>query len=184
MAKTKKRRWEVQETCVCLNFINLLRNVRSEVQSRVDRGKEPEFYREEILRGLMAYEINGQQFTFSTIPNELGGVRWFIHCPKCNGRTMKLYLPTRYPDREQKYLCSKCHRLMQTSLLRGKSKNYKTIIRPLKRMQKLKDILMNGRHTPEQAQPLLEEYEKLQNDLKNTPEYRLWKFKVENGGLG
>ena len=184
MATARKRKWEAQETCVCFNFTNLLRNVRSEVQTRIDRGKEAERYREEIHSGLRAYEINNQQFTFSTIPNKLGGVRWFVHCPKCNCRTMRLYLPTKFPDREQQYLCSRCHHLMQTSLLKGKSKNYKTIIRPLKRMQKLKDILMNGRHTPAQAHPILEEYERLEKDLKDTPEYRLWKFKVEHGGLG
>jgi len=184
MPAARKRKWEAQETCVCFNFINLLRNVRSEVRTRVDRGKEPERYRAEILAGLEAYEVNGQRFKYSTVPNRLGGVRWYVRCPKCDSRTMKLFLPTRYPDREQRYLCAKCHRLQQTSLVKGKSKKYKTIIRPLKRMQKLKDMLMNTHLTPDEAKPLIDEYENLSKNLKNTPEYRLWKFKMEHGGLG
>jgi hypothetical protein len=181
--KKVRQRWEAVETCVCFNFVNLLRNVRRDVQKRISRGTEGDRYRQEILNNLLKFEINGQRFTYATAKNKLGGVRWFVNCPKCGRKKMKLYLPTRFPDREQLYQCSACHRLKVTSYLRGKSYKYKSFIRPLRRMQKIKDALLNKRCPKDKAQELLAEYESLERVLKNTPEYRLWRFKVEHGGL-
>jgi transposase-like protein len=169
------------EMCVCFNFDTLFANIHKEVVKKFGDGRENDHYKEEVTNSLKAFSLNGQQFTYQTMTTNMGGNRWYVTCPRCGKPKRRLYLPDKYDDREQRYLCSTCHRLRTLSMINGKSPKYKTIIRPLKRMQALKEKLMKGNMKPELAAKLLDEYESIEKALKNSPDYRLWRFNVEHG---
>jgi len=169
------------EMCICFNFATLFRNIHADLNRRRSDFWSSE-YLAEYNRHLDSFSLNGQKFVFVGMPLPLkGGKKFFVLCPKCGKKKLKLYLPNRYEDREQRYLCSDCHGLVTIAVLKGKSIKYKTIVRPLKRMQRLKEMLLHDKMTPEKAEPLLREYEELESSLKNSPEYRLWKFNMEHG---
>lgn len=63
----------------------------------------------------------------------------------------------------------------------GQNKLYKKVTRPLKRMQEIRDKLERGHLTSKKIQELLDEYEKLEQEVKNCPEYRLYAFKKKQG---
>jgi len=174
-----RKKYEPVELCACFDFIELFDKVRCEVSEAF-----PELRQSERLKviesNLQLFQIDGQHFTYERKSIGHGGYRWYVRCPKCNMPKNKLYLPTRLMDREQKYLCRACHRLRFLSELDGKTERYKTIIRPLKRMQAIKDVLLKRRIPTKDATDLLDEYEKIESSLKNSPEYRLWKFKTEH----
>lgn len=170
------------EMCVCFNFETLFANVRKEVGRKIGENCDPESRNQEIINNLNAFSLNGQKFTYQITKVGWGGVRPYVLCPRCGKQKIKLYLPDKYDDREQRYLCRTCHRLKTLSEMNGKSPKYKNIIRPLKRMQVLKDMLLKkSRMDPEQATKLLDEYELLEKSLKNSPDYRLWRFNLEHG---
>jgi len=176
----RPRKYQPIEMCVCFNFERLFKNVKEEVIRKLGKTRRGEEYHREIEKNLFLFELNGQKFEYVTMSMTFGGV-WFVICPKCRKIKRKLYLPNKYEDREQRYLCSSCHGLRTLSAMNGKSPKYRAIIRPLKRMHALKEAIMNKKMSTEKRAALLDEYEAIENTLKNSPAYRLWKFNVEHG---
>ncbi len=134
-----------------------------------------------VLEELKNFKLNGQTFDVEheAMPN--GGIRWYVKCPECMVRTTILYLPTQLEDREQKYLCKYCHKLKPASLRYGSSTYYLKILKPIKRLDKVKSLLLNKRLKPDETTKLLDEYEALKKELNSCAEYRLIKFKQEHG---
>ena len=174
------RKYVSIESTTCFTFGNLMRKVKAEIRRKFtdSHGKDLEKL---IYNSLRVFTMNGQVFDYESNPNHLGGVRWYVKCPKCGKRCLKLYLPSKYKDREQLYLCQDCHQLKNHSLLLGTSKKYKKVIKPLIRLEKIRRVLLRRHMTPEKAKPYLNEYERIEQDLAVSPEYRLWKFQKEHG---
>jgi len=176
----KPRKYRPIEMCVCLNFQRLISNVRDGVIAKTGKQGGPE-YREEIRRNLELFEMNGQKFKYFFSEKGFGGGSWFVICPKCGKPKNRLYLPNKFDDREQLYLCQDCHLLRPLCVMSGKSTTYRKIIKPLKRMQAIKEMITNRKLSTERSARLVDEYEKLEKDLKASKEYRVWKFKTEHG---
>jgi hypothetical protein len=136
-----------------------------------------------MLLRLKRFSINEQTFEYRSKKNYLGGFRWYVLCPRCRKPNLKLYLPNRYKDKEQLYLCKKCHGLKNSSSLSGATNKYKKVLKPLKRLETIKIILLSKGISPEKADPLLEEYERIERELKASPEYKLYKFQNEHSIL-
>lgn len=177
MAKPRIR--QPVEMCVCFNFATLFKNIQEELNNR-RRDCWSDEYIDEFMRNLSSFSLNGQKFDFTSMDLPFGGKKFFVLCPRCRQKKRKLYLPNRYEDREQRYLCPKCHTLATMVTLKCKSPKYRSIVKPLRRMQWLKEKLLKDSITPEKAAPLLKEYEAIESSLKNSPEYRLWKFNMEH----
>jgi hypothetical protein len=174
------RKWAPIESTISFNFNNLLKRVREHLE-----GQYPEATREQITYkigdSLKTFSINNQVFNYEAVPNTLGGVRWFVLCPECSKKSLKLFLP-KLPDREPLYLCKDCHRLKPSSMLLYNNKKYKHITRPLNRLDKIKKkLLCRKKLSTEEVEALFKEYDKIEEKLVNSPEYRLWKFKREHG---
>src|SRR5438105_1537891 len=61
---------------------------------------------------LMLYlRQTGQPVTLESTATHFGGRRWWLLCPKCEGRYGKLHLPS--PD--EKFTCRLCHALVYQS---------------------------------------------------------------------
>jgi hypothetical protein len=134
-----------------------------------------------IKESLKLFSINNQYFEYGAIPNTLGGLRWFILCPKCGKKSLKLFLP-KLEDREPLYLCKDCHKLKPNSMLLFNNKKYAHITRPLSRMEKIKKQLLRKKNmNPEELDKLFKEYDRIEQRLITSPEYRLWMFKKEHG---
>lgn len=170
------------ESTTCFSFQNLVKKVKNNVRNRFPGKKEEEF-REIMFKALSAFELNGQKFEYDFSLNHLGGERWFVKCPKCKNPCLKLFLPSKYKDREQKYLCKNCHKLKNASILLGSTKRYKKVVKPLKRLEWLRNQLLKKSMTPEKAKPFLDEYEHIEKELASSPEYRLFKFQKEHGAI-
>ncbi len=168
------------ESTTSFSFFNLVRRVKNELKK-----KSPDLESEEFLNTMMqslrTFTINGQTFDYTYVRNHLGGVRWYVLCPKCTKQCLKLFLPSKYEDRDQLYLCKNCHNLKNVSLLLGATKRYKKVVKPLKQLESLKKQLMRRNLSPEKAQPMLDEYDRIETELAASPEYRLYKFQKEHG---
>jgi len=140
-------------------------------------------FMDEFHANLNSFTLNGQKFTFSSVSVGLGGYRFFVNCPRCGSKRLILYLPKGYTSHEQQYLCVKCHNLRMFSKQNFSTTRYKKVVRPLKRMQRIKKKLLERYLKPEDSTKLLEEYEMLEKTLKNSPDYRLWKFQMEHKNL-
>lgn len=183
MAKRKKTRYEAVEDTTAFDFSNLAKRIKEQIKI-----KKPDISTEDInlliLKNLKKFTINNQYFDFHVIPVKFGGMRWYVKCPKCESICSKLYLPTKFTDRIQKYLCKDCHKLRNRSLILGSTKKYKEVVRPIKRMEIIRDSLLKTHIPKEKAELLLKEYEDLENKLKNSNEYKLWKFRNEHSKQG
>lgn len=175
-----ERKWISVESMSCFNFTHLVKKIKGGLKN-----KYPDASSEEIQKltgkNLANFKLNEQTFEFETKPNNFGGVRWYVKCPKCGLACTKLYHPTTHRDREKLYLCKLCHKLKNASLLMGGSKKYKKVVRPLKQLEKIRSDLMRKNMTPDKAKPLLDEYERLERELSSSAEYRLWKFQKQHG---
>jgi hypothetical protein len=192
------------ETATSFNFTELIIKIKKEIREEYDqlavvqkRDKYPQLtedqlqtnkmpddiFHEAMLSNLKKFTINEQVFSYKSFKNNLGGFRWYVVCPQCNELCLKLYLPNKYKDKEQRYLCKDCHGLKNSSSLLGATKKYRKVVRPLKRLEILKSALMKKGISSEKAKPLLEEYEKIERELNNSPEYRLWRFQLEHTSL-
>lgn len=136
-----------------------------------------------MLRHLKKFSINEQMFEYDSRKNHLGGFRWYVLCPRCKAPNLKLYLPNRYKNKDQLYLCKKCHGLKNSSSLSGATNKYKKVTKPLKRLENIKKILMGKNISPDKAHPLLEEYERIERELQASPIYKLYKFQEEHNGI-
>lgn len=166
---------------VCVNPL------QKQIKQKVEKN-HPECSKEEmynlIYKELKNFSVHDQQFEYTSIDNYLGGFRWFFICPKCKNRTTKLFLPPpEAKNRDQQYLCKNCHKLKNQSAIQGQNSMYKKVTRPLKRMKEIEDKIAKGHLRPEKVQRLLDEYEKLERNLKASPEYRLFAFKKKHNLL-
>ena len=164
------------ENCSCIYIGTLQKTYKKKFV------KESEDYTEQgvydgVLAELKKFTANGQTFKYTAIKNKLGGHRWFFLCPKCGGRVSKLFLPPKDKGLERKYLCKNCHGLKNQSAVMGQNRIYKQVTKPLKRLKEIEKKLENGYLGNDKIKVLLDEYEAIENQMKNTPEYRLYVFK-------
>jgi hypothetical protein len=73
-------------------------------------------------------------------------------------------------------LCKKCHDLKNSSSLLGATNRYKKVLKPLKRLETIKAILLKTKMSSDKAKALLLEYEQIERELAASPEFRLWEF--------
>jgi hypothetical protein len=167
------------EFCSMISIGALQKTVRKMFKRDFPGSSEEEDYKntEEELK---KFTINDQVFNYTAIKNKLGGYRWFFFCPKCNNRVSKLFLPPKDTSLESRYLCKSCHKLKNQSVVMGQSKIYKKVTKPLKRMKEIEKKLERGYLSNPKIQILLDEYDKLEKNLKNTPEYRLYTFRKKH----
>lgn len=166
----------VAESCSSISISNLQKTIRKMIDRDHPDSSEQEifdFTKEELDK----FSVNGQHFSYSHMKNRLGGYRWFFLCPKCETRAGKLFLPPESSGLEHKYLCKSCHGLQNQSAVIGKSNIYKKVLKPLKRMKQIEESLEKGYLTSDKTEELLNEYDALEQSMKETPEYRLYIFK-------
>lgn len=168
------------ETChsIC---INPLQKAIKKLINRDYPDIIPEEIYEHTFEELKKFTVNDQYFEYEAFSNYLGGHRWFFHCPKCKRKANKLFLPPAgTKGREQKYLCKYCHRLKNQSALQGQNNMYKKVTKPLKRIKEIENKISRGHLKSEKVQELLDEYETIEKELKNSPEFRLYTFKKKH----
>jgi len=165
------------EKCSSININSLQKTIKRLVKRDYPDSNVEEVYGY-TLEELKSFSVNDQSFEYKALKNHLGGYRWFFVCPKCGNRASKLFLP---PDnsgnRESKYLCKTCHKLKNQSALQGQNNMYRKVTRPLKRMKEIQDKISRGHLKSEKVQELLNEHDKLEQGLRDSPEYRLYTFK-------
>lgn len=168
------------EMCTSILISDLQKEVRKLIRRDYPDATPEEVY-QHFQEELSKFQINGQHFEYVSLPARLGGHRWYFKCSKCNKRVSKLFLPPINMPLEQKYLCKKCHGLLNQSAVMGGTKTYNNVIRPLKRMKEIEKRLERGYLTSEKTQALLDEYDKIEKKLKSSPEYRLYMFRKKHG---
>lgn len=127
--------------------------------------------REEVGNNLKTFVLEKQSFSFTSAANKLGGKRWMVFCPKCGKRVIKLYKPES-SGAAHKYYCRECHHLKSPSALYGSTKRYKEIVKPVRRMERIKEILQNKSLSENLTKELLDEYDGLDAQIKNSTFYR------------
>jgi len=168
-------KYESTESVKCFSFSNLVDKVKTEIKTK-HPGISDEDYFNLMNKSLKTFRLNGQTFEYEHRGNYLGGFRWYIKCPKCGTKCLKLYLPEEFENRDQIYACKKCHKLKNTSALMGQTNKYNKVVKPLKKLEKLEKELMKKSMRPEKAEALINEYERVKRALESSPEYRHWKF--------
>jgi hypothetical protein len=58
---------------------------------------------------------------------------------------------------------------------------YKKVVKPLKRLREIEEKLEKGHLMKDKVQELLNEYDELEKQMKDTQEYRLYAFKKKRG---
>jgi hypothetical protein len=169
------------EQCSAINVSTLQQKIRQVIN--LDR---PDSSEEEIFKTteeeLNKFQVNNQTFSYTNIKNHLGGYRWFFICEKCKNRVQKLFLPPEvYSDYEHKYFCKACHKLRNESVMKANNKIYKKVIRPLKKLQEIESKLEKGHLKESKVEELLNEYDRLEQEMKNCLEYRQYVFKKKRG---
>lgn len=168
------------EQCTSISCAKLQKTIRHTIDKTNPNASNEDVF-QATLQQLAVYKINGQTFQFTHMQNQLGGYRWFFLCPSCNMRVTKLFLPPVSSGLPQIYLCKTCHKLKNQSSSMGYSRIYRRVTRPLKRLQKIEAKLKIGHLRKETIQALLDEYEKIEADMKNSTEYRLYVFMKKRG---
>ena len=163
------------ESCIVLSINNLQKAIRITL-NRDFPGADDQTIYEKTERELQKFSANDQFFSYKALKNHLGGYRWFFLCPKCGHQVTKLFLPpVGAKKREHTYQCKSCHRLKNQSSVMGQV--YRNVTKPLKRMREIEDKLARGYIRKELVDGLLNEYETLEKELKDSPDYRLYAFK-------
>ncbi len=157
------------ETAKCISINKLVKNTK---ESILKNPTYKEFSIEEIykitLDRLNSITIEGQNFQFESVPNRLGGYRWFVKCPDCGKKVLKLYTTK---DKNQ-YLCKECQNLKSPSSLYGSTTRYKEVIKPMLKMEKIKEKLKTSKISERKTNDLLDEYDRLNNKWKSSTLYR------------
>lgn len=168
-------KYESTEATKCFSFSNLVNKVKTELREKHPNMDDQTFF-DLMNKSLNTFKLNEQTFVYEYQENYLGGFRWYIKCPKCGTKSLKLYLPENFEDRDPVYACKKCHMLKNTSALMGATNKYQKVVKPLKKLESLRKQLMRKSMKPEKAKALIDEYERIERSLENSPEYRHWKF--------
>lgn len=165
------------ENCKSVNINNLQKTIKRIINRDYPESTKKEFH-DYTLEELKSFSVNGQIFEFESIENFLGGYRWFFKCPNCKKRCSKLFLPPlETVSKAYKYYCKNCHKLKNQSALQGQNNIYKKVTKPLKRMKEIEIKIGRGHLAANKVKELLNEYERIENRLKKSAEYRLYKFK-------
>lgn len=173
-------KYEASESAKCFSFSNLIGKVKTELKEK-HPGISNEILFGLVTKSLSTFKLNGQTFEYSSQDNYLGGNRWYIKCPMCGDKCLKLFLPDNLEGRQPLYACKECHKLKNTSAILGTTSKYLNVIKPLKRLEGLKKQLLKKTMKPWRAQELIEEYERIERSLESSPEYRHWKFQQRFG---
>ena len=88
-----------------INALNIPRGLSDDARASVD-----------VSREVDGETVESVIFLIPTYPH-FGGVRWWLSCPSCGGRSGKLYLPTPHGE----FACRLCHDLTYESCLRSKA---------------------------------------------------------------
>jgi len=171
----------VAEQCTIVSISSLQKEIRKLINKEDATANEEEVfhYTEQELN---KFRINNQVFQYTFIKNKLGGYRWFFICEKCAGRVLKLFLPPEaFADYEHKYFCKECHSLLNESVMKANNSLYQKVIRPLRRLKEIELKLEKGHLTGQKVEELLNEYDKIELELKSRPEYRHYAFKKKRG---
>ena len=168
------------ENCNVININSLQKAIRNNIDRDLPDPSEEVVF-DITQKEMDNFVINGQKFKYLYIKNKLGGYRWFFICPSCERRCNKLFHPPEMAiDRKKLYLCKVCHKLKNQSALTGQNFIYRKVTRPLKRMSVIEKKIARGHLRGTTVQALLDEYEKLESKLKNSPEFRLYSFKQKH----
>jgi len=187
-----KRMYSSVDSAHCLKVQNLIQRLKEylidnddsiprDPKDRKNNSPEANSLINKIGEELENFEIDGQKFTFSNNPNKLGGVRWYVQCPKCGKTSLKLYKPVKEGNKDQKYYCKSCHMLKSPSALHGPTKVYREVLRPLKRLEKIRQELDKKYLTEDKKRSLLDEHDKIRAELSKSTEYRHYKYNIERG---
>lgn len=165
------------ENCTSVNVFVLQKSIKKCIDRDYPNSTQEDIFKT-MQTELSAFTLNGQVFEYEAVPNYLGGYRWFFKCPKCKIRASKLFLPPETATGlEQKYYCKNCHHLKNQSALMGQNNMYRKVTRPLKKMKEIEDRINKGHLKADKVQELLDQYEALEKQLKDSPEFRLYTFK-------
>jgi len=171
------------ECCSQILISDLQKRVRRLIQREYPESTEEEVYRY-TLEEFRKFKVNEQTFEFSAQRNYLGGYRWFFICQRCHKKANKVILPPDWAAGKEKiYLCKTCHGVKNQSVVMGQSSMYQKVTKPLKRMKEIEDKIAVGHLSMDKVQTLLDEYDKLEAELKNAPEYRVYVFKKKHNLL-
>lgn len=169
------------EQCSVISISALQKAVRNLIRKDQPFANEEETFRyteEEFNK----FHVNDQTFEYTYQKNQLGGYRWFFVCGKCKGRALKLFLPPEaFKEYEHMYYCKKCHKLLNESVLKAGSGLYRKVIRPLRRLREIEVKLEKGHLQEKKVEELLNEYDILEQEMKDCPEYRLYAFRKKRG---
>jgi hypothetical protein len=172
------------ENCSVIQINDLQKRIRKIITKDYPDSTEEESYKYS-LQEFKKFSVNGQTFEYKANKNYLGGYRWFFICPKCKSPVNKLVLPPESAkNKERLYLCKTCHAVKNQSALMGQSSMYQKVTKPLKRMKEIEDKIAIGHLSLDKSQELLDEYDALEKQLKNSPEYRIYVFKKTHNLLG
>lgn len=165
------------EQCNSISCSDLQSNIRKIIRKDYPDSSTQETF-EHTQEELNKFSIDGQYFEYFSYPNQLGGYRWFFLCGKCHNKVNKLFLPpSQYEGYERLYLCKKCHHINNESVVRANNTLYKTVLKPQRKLRVIEKKLEVGHLRPEKIRELLDEYEALEREMRETPEYRLYLFK-------
>jgi hypothetical protein len=171
----------VAEQCSIISISALQKEIRRIINRDDSLASEEEIlkYTEQELK---KFNINGQFFQYTYIKNSLGGYRWFFQCEKCEGRVSKVFLPPEaYREYEHKYYCKRCHGLLNESVMKANNNLYRKVIRPLRRLREIELKLEKGHLTSQKVEEFLNEYDRIEQNIKSCPEYRHYAFKKKRG---
>lgn len=171
----------LSEQCSALN-VNALQTAIRKLIDKDHSGATSEEVFQYTKEELDKFTVNNQKFEYTHLPNRLGGYRWFFLCDKCKSRCSKLFLPPEgVPNYTHLYLCKECHGLHNESVMRANNTVYKKVVKPLKRLREIEEKLEKGHLTKGKVDELLNEYDALEKEMKDTHEYRLYAFKKKRG---
>lgn len=165
-----KGKYSSIEDANCLDVNRLVAGIKKAIVKSY-KGLDADTVRAEVGKNLGVFKVEEQSFNFTSIENKLGGIRWMVFCPKCESRVIKLYLPE-VDGGESRYLCKDCHNLRPPSALYGPTRRYKELIRPQRRMEKIKTKLRNTNLSDAHTKDLLDEYDKLDEQVRSSTFYR------------
>lgn len=171
----------VAEQCSVISISTLQKTIRKLINRDDPTANEEEIFNH-TQQELSKFQVNGQVFQYTFVKNQLGGYRWFFTCSKCQRRVQKLFLPPQaYANYEHQYLCKECHGLLNESVMKANNNLYKKVIRPLKRLREIEAKLEKGHLQEKKVEELLNEYDQIEQEMKTSPEYRLYAFRKKRG---
>ena len=159
------------ESAHCLDVNRLASKIKSSVkESSAKNGKtlSADMISQSVALNLSKFLLDSQSFDFTSVPNKLGGSRWLVLCPKCGKRVLKLYKPAG----EDLFCCKDCYNLRSPSALYGPTRRYHEVVKPLRRMERIKEILATSQLSELKTKALLDEYDILDKRVQSSTFYR------------